>query len=192
MILQLWLHTRQLSCNSSTVNVFSVSFKQKISFFGILELPSCPQASFVLMLGGMGYADKLQRLCALRGLDQAALASKVGLSKSSISRIMSGTQEPKLRLAYDLAKALGVTLDYLVSDSPELGPNEHMVMVTEDELMILKIVRRLGYSVAIDRLLNVPSPPSGVEAKGSAPASGSRNRTESERLDPHHENLPGS
>jgi transcriptional regulator with XRE-family HTH domain len=109
------------------------------------------------MLGGMGYADKLQKLCALRGLDQATLASKVGLSKSSISRILSGTQEPKLRLAYELARALGVTLDYLVDDSPELGTNQHMMMITEEELMILKIVRRLGPTVSIDRLLNVPS-----------------------------------
>src|SRR5437868_1535947 len=73
------------------------------------------------MLGGMGYTEKLQQLCALRGLDQSALAGKLGLSKSSVSRILSGAQEPKLRLAYDLAKVLGVTLDYLVDDSLEVG-----------------------------------------------------------------------
>src|SRR5947209_18768973 len=101
------------------------------------------------MLGDMGYTDKLQRFCALRGLDQAALASKVGLSKSSISRILSGVQEPKLRLAYDLAKALGVTLDYLVDDALEMGPTDHLVMISEDELTVLKIVRRLGVNVAI-------------------------------------------
>jgi len=106
----------------------------------------------------MGYAEKLQQLCALRGLDQSALAVKVGLSKSSMSRILSGVQEPKLRLAYDLAKALGVTLDYLVDDSPEFDPNAQLVVVTEDELTILKIVRRLSSNVSIDRLLAVPSP----------------------------------
>src|SRR3954454_17781117 len=104
----------------------------------------------------MGYTDKLQKLCALRGLAQSALAAKVHLSKSSISRILSGSQEPKLRLAYDLAKALGVTLDYLVDDSPEIGPSDQLVMVSEDEAAILKIVRRLGPDVAFDRLLNVP------------------------------------
>jgi transcriptional regulator with XRE-family HTH domain len=111
------------------------------------------------MLGGMGYTDKLQKLCALRGLDQSALASKVGLSKSSISRILNGAQEPKLRLAYDLAKALGVTLDYLVDDSPEIGPSDQLVMVTEDELMIIKLVRLLGPTIAYQRLLNVPGTP---------------------------------
>lgn len=111
------------------------------------------------MLGDMGYTDKLQKLCALRGLDQSELASKVNLSKSSISRILSGAQEPKLRLAYDLAKALGVTLDYLVDDSPEIGPTDQLVMVTHDELAILKIVRRLGTNCALDRLIhNIPAP----------------------------------
>jgi transcriptional regulator with XRE-family HTH domain len=110
------------------------------------------------MLGGMGYTDKLQRLCALRGLDQSALAGKVGLSKSSISRILSGAQEPKLRVAYDLAKALGVTLDYLVDETPEIGPNDQLVMLTEDEMTILKIVRRLGPDAAFNRLCHVVTP----------------------------------
>jgi transcriptional regulator with XRE-family HTH domain len=109
------------------------------------------------MLGDMGYTDKLQKLCALRGLDQSELANRVSLSKSSISRILSGAQEPKLRLAYDLANALGVTLDYLVGDSPELGPTDRLVMVTEEELTILKIVRHLGPSVSKDRLLILSS-----------------------------------
>jgi transcriptional regulator with XRE-family HTH domain len=135
----------------------------------------------------MGYSEKLQKLCALRSLDQSALASKVGLSKSSISRILSGVQEPKLRLAYDLAKALGVTLDYLVEDSPELGPTQHLVMVTEEEMMILKMVRRLGTNVAIDRLLNVgPGAPGAApetEARGSTTVVGGRVRPESLRFD---------
>jgi transcriptional regulator with XRE-family HTH domain len=143
------------------------------------------------MMGGMGYAEKLQKLCAMKSLDQSTLASKVGLSKSSISRIVSGVQEPKLRLAYDLAQVLGVTLDYLVEDSPELGPTQHLVMVSDEELMILKIVRRLGTNTAIDRLLNVAA---GVttaatshvgEVRGSTTttAAGGRVRPEALRFD---------
>ncbi len=103
----------------------------------------------------MGYAEKLQKLCVLRGMDQTALAERVGLSKSSMSRILSGTQEPKLRLAYDMARALGVTLDYLVDDSLEVDAAGQWVVVTEDELTVLKLVRRLGTDTAIDRLLGV-------------------------------------
>ena len=110
----------------------------------------------MLMLGSMGYADKLQKLCVLRGLDQAALAFKVNRSKSSISRILSGEQEPKLKLAHELAKVLGVTLDFLADDEMEYDPSHHLVVVTDDEMTILKIVRRLGTSSSIDRLLIAP------------------------------------
>jgi transcriptional regulator with XRE-family HTH domain len=113
------------------------------------------------MLGDMGYTDKLKKLCALRGLDQSSLASQVGLTKSSISRILNGAQEPKLSVAFELAKALGVTLNYLVDESLELGPTDQLVSVSEEELVILKIVRHLGTSESIDRLLAVQ----GNEAK---------------------------
>lgn len=108
------------------------------------------------MLGCMGYADKLQKLCALRGMDQSTLAERLNRSKSSISRILSGVQEPKLSLAHELAKALGVSLDYLADDSLVTEPDGEWVMLSEDEVAILKIVRRLGIGVAIDRLLVVP------------------------------------
>ena len=140
-------------------------------------------------MGVMGYSEKLQKLCVLRNLDQATLASKVGLSKSSISRILSGVQEPKLRLAYDLARALGVTLDYLVEDSPEIGPTQHLVTITEEELMILKIARRLGSNVAIDRLLNVSAATPAAEHRGSTTAAGARGRPEPSRFELSHDDL---
>ena len=113
------------------------------------------------MLGGMGYAEKLQRLCVLKGLDQAALADRVGISKSRVSRILSGAQEPKLGLAVALARELGVSLDYLVEEGPERDAAHHCVPITEDELTILKLVRRLGAEVALDRLLARPAAPGG-------------------------------
>lgn len=101
----------------------------------------------------MGYAEKLRKLCAMRGFDQTSLAESVGVSKSSMSRILSGAQEPKLRLAYELAKALKVTMDYLVDDSLDVESSCDLVLLTEEETTILMIVRRLGVTVAIDRLI---------------------------------------
>jgi transcriptional regulator with XRE-family HTH domain len=118
----------------------------------------------------MGYAEKMQRLCAMRGLDQTALAERVKVSKSSMSRILSGLQEPRLRLAYELARALGVSLDALMDDAVELEAVGHFVVVSDDELTILKIVRRLGVDVAIDRLLGVALPSAGGE-EGAADSS---------------------
>ena len=130
----------------------------------------------------MGYTDKLQKHCSLQGLAHSALAAKVGLSKSSISRILSGTQEPKLLLACELAKALGISLDYLVDDSPEAGPSDRLVMVTEEEMTILRIVRRLGANVAIDRILNVSQSASAhaIDSKGASAVANARGRTDSQ------------
>ncbi len=109
----------------------------------------------------MGYAAKLQKLCSLRNVDQASLAVALGISKSTISRIISGVQEPKLTMAVELARTLGVTLDYLVDDTLDLDATHQMVVVSEEEVMILKLVRRLGPSVAIDRLLDIHRASSG-------------------------------
>jgi transcriptional regulator with XRE-family HTH domain len=113
----------------------------------------------------------------------------VGLSKSSISRILSGVQEPKLSLANDLAKALGVTLDYLMEDTPDIGPTQHLVTMSDEELMILKIVRRLGSNVAIDRLLNVGTTVPPAEGLGAASVVGTRVRGESSRFGGSSEDL---
>jgi transcriptional regulator with XRE-family HTH domain len=106
----------------------------------------------------MGYADKIRKLCALRGFDQSSLAERVGVSKSSMSRILSGMQEPKLGLAQELARALGVTLDYLVDDTDQGPPGGQMVNLSDDERTILKIAKRLGHSLAIDRLVGISVP----------------------------------
>lgn len=94
-------------------------------------------------------------------------------------------QEPKLGLAFNLAKALGVTLDYLVDDSMDLGSTDQLVMVTEDEMTILKMVRRLGVEVAIDRLLNVPGMigPGRGDAGASGSAQGGRSKAEMKNND---------
>jgi transcriptional regulator with XRE-family HTH domain len=128
----------------------------------------------------MGFADKIRRLCALKGLDQSTLAERIGISKSSMSRILSGLQEPKLRLAHELARALGVTMDYLADESDQDTPGDQMVELSDDERTILKIVRRLGHSLAMDRLvgINVPAPRrEGTAAKRSAVAPGRNKRS---------------
>jgi transcriptional regulator with XRE-family HTH domain len=104
----------------------------------------------------MGYAEKLQRVCALKGLDQSTLAESVGLSRSTISRIFSGAQEPKLGMAWNLARALGVSLDFLADDALEADPGGTWARLSDDELTILKLVRRLGAEAAMDRLLALP------------------------------------
>ena len=106
----------------------------------------------------MGYPDKLQQICVLRGLDQASLAATLEISRSSVSRILGGIQEPKLRVAWKLARALGVSLDYLADDDMTEEPGGAIVRLSEDERTILKLVRRLGTEAALDRLLGLSVP----------------------------------
>lgn len=59
-----------------------------------------------------------KRLCELRehaGLSQAALASRLGVDTSLISRWEKGSREPSLAQSVSLARVLGVTLDYLLN-----------------------------------------------------------------------------
>ena len=72
-----------------------------------------------------------------------------------MSRILSGKQEPKLRVAYDLAKFLGVSLDVLMDEDRVDLQDTSIAAITPDEAAILMIVRRLGTAKAMDRLLSL-------------------------------------
>ncbi len=56
---------------------------------------------------------RMRQLRNEAGLSQAELGSKVGLEKSTISSYESGTRTPTAYTAAKIAKALGVSLDYL-------------------------------------------------------------------------------
>ncbi len=88
-------------------------------------------------------------------MDQSELAVRVGLTKSSMSRILNGSQVPKLDKARDLAQALGVSLDYLADDELEVRPAGQWVVVTDDEITLLKLIRRLGVEASLDRLIGL-------------------------------------
>ena len=53
------------------------------------------------------------------GLSQVALAKKIGVSGTSVSKWESGLNQPKGRYLNDLATALGVTVDWLLTGDGE-------------------------------------------------------------------------
>src|SRR3954469_6421261 len=63
---------------------------------------------------------RLKRLRLRRGVTLTALASKTGISKSTLSRLESGQRKPSLELLLPLADAYQVPLDELVG-APEVG-----------------------------------------------------------------------
>ena len=54
-----------------------------------------------------------------RGLDQAELAALVGVRRETIGRLEKGLYNPSLKLAMDLAKVFGVSVEELFSFQEE-------------------------------------------------------------------------
>ena len=117
----------------------------------------------------MKLEEKLAQHMARRGLNGQRLARSSKVSDSEISRILGGKSRPGLENAFRLARAVGVSLDYLADDSLEIDPLEHKDPLTADEhellelahgvgtaraARILDIVRIVGYEIAMRRLLD--------------------------------------
>ena len=67
----------------------------------------------------MKLVTKLREHRQARGLDQAELAALVGVRRETIGRLEKGLYNPSLKLAMDLAKVLGVSVEELFSFQEE-------------------------------------------------------------------------
>lgn len=122
----------------------------------------------------MRYAEKLWQKLVRTGFTQQRLAKLSGVSDSEVSRILNNRSQPGLENAFKLAKALGVSLDYLADDeldadpfenAPGHSPPEREVLDLMKQIeprharRILEITLDLGVDVAIRRLLGVEAKP---------------------------------
>jgi transcriptional regulator with XRE-family HTH domain len=106
-------------------------------------------------------------------LSAAELSRRTGIRESRISEWGrgrgEGSQSPLVFLK--LAKALGVTADFLLDDSQE----SFRPALNDDEKKLLEIAREMGFQVAFRRLLHLEAPgthrPAGSgETTGHPPA----------------------
>src|SRR5271154_3953108 len=86
------------------------------------------------------FSEKLSQKILQLGLNGQKLARKSDVSDSEISRIMNGKSLPGLENAIALARAVGVSLDYLADDSLESDPGQPKESANETETQILKLV----------------------------------------------------
>ena len=87
---------------------------------------------------------RLRALRARRDLTLDELSELTGISKSTLSRLESGSRRPTLELLLPLAKVYEVTLDELVG-APETGdPRIHLRPVTRNGMTMLPLTRRPG------------------------------------------------
>src|SRR4051812_7272247 len=125
-----------------------------------------PKAPFHEMLAHRGRsimdADKASPLqkkllaqMVRRGLNGQKLARISKVSDSEISRILAGKSRPGLENAFKLARAVGVSLDYLADDSLETDPAQSVDPLSTEEREILDLAHLLGCSRAIRVLENI-------------------------------------
>lgn len=106
--------------------------------------------------GVMRFSEKLEIWIGKRGLTQGTLAKQVGLSPSAISDMTAAKRRPYMDQGLKLAKALGLSLDFLADDDLDY-PAEAGSDMTDDERFVLQLIRDLGLgrAEAVKRLASV-------------------------------------
>lgn len=102
----------------------------------------------------MRYSEKLYKQMLRMGLNQQKLAKKSQVSDSEVSRILGGKSQPGLENAFRLARAVGVSLDFLADDALETDPSQPAGPASATERDILEAAKALG-SVAAFRILDI-------------------------------------
>jgi transcriptional regulator with XRE-family HTH domain len=99
--------------------------------------------------------DKLLTEMLRLGLNGQRLAQRSKVSDSEISRILSGQSTPGLENAFRLARAVGVSLDFLADDALEADPLRASDPLSTEERRVLDLVHRIGLSRALLLLENI-------------------------------------
>ncbi len=103
----------------------------------------------------MRLQDKLLTQMTRKGLNGQKLAKLSNVSDSEISRIVTGKSRPGLENAFKLARALGVSLDYLADDALDAEPLPTASPLNPEDREILEAARAIGVGRTVRILENV-------------------------------------
>ena len=87
---------------------------------------------------------RLRALRRQRDVTLDELSAQTGISKSTLSRLESGSRRPTLELLLPLARIYGVTLDELVDAPPADDPRVVLRPVTRFGMTVVPLTRRAG------------------------------------------------
>jgi transcriptional regulator with XRE-family HTH domain len=135
----------------------------------------------------MKYAEKLYRQLVRLGWNQQKLSRTSGVSDSEVSRILAGKSNPGLENAFRLAKAVGLSLDFMANEELTEDPRMEMAGLSDQQrellnvanavgirqtAQVLDIIQHLGYELALRRLIDARPTiePIGAEANGNGVA----------------------
>src|SRR6476661_10336411 len=108
---------------------------------------------------------RLRQLRARQDITLDELSAQTGISKSTLSRLESGTRRPTLELLLPLARQYGVTLDELVGAPPTGDPRVHLQPVERGGMTMLPLSRRAGGIQAYKIILHAGSRPGEPDLK---------------------------
>ena len=100
----------------------------------------------------MSFPDRLVALRKGRGLTQQRLADLLGLHLTQVKRYESGDSQPSLDALRKIALTLNVSLDELVFDATERGPDEALRLKFEAIRQFSKREREIAEGV-LDSLI---------------------------------------
>lgn len=98
----------------------------------------------------MTYIDRIKKLKSEQKITNDRLSEMTGIPLGTLSKILAGISDsPKLANVVAIAAALGTTLDYLVSGTPQ---NQNNYTLTPDEIAMVEDFRALdGYGRSLTR-----------------------------------------
>ena len=103
-------------------------------------------------LPGLARKNFCARLRELRddaGLTQGQLAEKVGLGRAAVTNLESGSTRPSVDVFCDLARAFGVSLDYLACFDGAPKPPQRWVADLAPDLETLPQAGRVAVRVIV-------------------------------------------
>lgn len=124
---------------SKNLLAISVSFLLSIANIYWIPLPTHEHATLTDKGGDLmlSVGDKLRTLRNERNLSQDRLAKKVSVTRASIATYESGNRLPSLYVLVRLARALGVTTDYLLGVSSDKASFLDVSGLTPKQIEIL-------------------------------------------------------
>lgn len=100
----------------------------------------------------MNYIDRIKKLKSEQKITNERLSEMTGIPLGTLSKILAGISDsPKLANVVSIAEALGTTLDYLISGTPQ---NQNNYTLTPDEIAMVEDFRALdGYGRSLTRIV---------------------------------------
>lgn len=93
--------------------------REAYAYERFFKFPADKDVNGAEMKSNKSFGEKVLNILKYKGISQRELAEKVGCTEVSMSRYISGERVPKAPIVVKIADVLGVTVEYLVSDSIE-------------------------------------------------------------------------